>query len=117
VLLMSFSFSIYPLITQEVHLYIAQALFGLGVAFNLPAWRKLFSRFVDKGREGMEWSIYDTILSFCMAVAATLGGTLAVICGFPFLFNISALVILFGGILPLFLLREKAIKAQNAKVV
>jgi hypothetical protein len=40
---------------------------------NLVNWRKLFAKNLDKGREGYNYAVYDTILSIagaCFSIAA-----------------------------------------------
>lgn len=57
--------------------YILQFVFGLGAALNIVNWRKLFAGNLDKGKEGLEYAVYDSIMSFSIAALSVLGGTIA----------------------------------------
>jgi MFS family permease len=101
----------YRFITQPWHLYCIQAVFGLGVAINLPAWRKTFSKFIDTGHEGVEYSIYDIVSNIAVAVFTAIGGYLIETThSFLILFNIASIIALTGGIIPLALLLDKRIQ-------
>lgn len=57
--------------------YFLQIIFGAGSALNIVDWRKLFAKNLDKGREGLEYAVYDTVISFATAILSILGGTIA----------------------------------------
>lgn len=77
VLLMGLPFIFYPKITENYQYYILQFIFGLGASLNVTNWRKLFALNVDSGREGIQYAIYETILSFSIAIISILGGYIA----------------------------------------
>lgn len=77
VLLMGLSFSLYPLISNPMHYYILQFVFGVGASFNLVSWRKVFAQNLDKGKEGLEYGIYETFMSIFTAVISFLAGWIA----------------------------------------
>jgi MFS family permease len=73
---------LYLLISQPWHLFIIQFVYGLGAALTYPTWNALFTRHIDKGREGVEWGIYQTMVDLSGAVAAPIGGFIATFYGF-----------------------------------
>jgi MFS family permease len=99
----------YVFIDSVGQLYILQALLGLGGAIAYPGWYSIFTKHIDKGKEGFEWSLYDVLLGIGMAAAATLGGFIASIYSFNTLFILVA-VVTFVGALLLFLIRNKIYK-------
>lgn len=76
-LLMGIPFLFYPDITQPYQFYILQFIFGLGVALNVTNWRKLFALNIDGGKEGIQYGIYEMILSISIAVISIVGGIIA----------------------------------------
>ncbi len=72
-LLMGVPFFFYPLLASPYLYFFLQFIAGLGAAMNLVNWRKLFAKNLDKGREGYNYAVYDTILSIagaCFSIAA-----------------------------------------------
>jgi MFS family permease len=97
-------------ITQPFHLYICQFIIGLGFSINLPSWRKTFAKFVDKGYEALEFSINDVFYNISIAALIFLGGLILNQTGdFQLVFTLSSVLVLIGGFIMLFLLREKKI--------
>lgn len=76
-ILMGISYLMYPLITGLPAFLFSRILCGLGAAFNLVAWRKLFAQNLNPGREGKEYAGYDTIMSVLTAVFSILTGYIA----------------------------------------
>jgi len=99
----------YIFITSINQLYILQGFLGLGSAIAYPGWYSIFTKHIDKGKEGFEWSLYDVLLGLGMAASAALGGFIASIYSFSTLFVLVA-VITFLGALLLFLIRNKIYK-------
>lgn len=76
-ILMGLSYLMFPII-RGPHFYLfLQFLFGLGSAFNLVTWRKLFARNLDPGREGKEYAGYDTVMSGMTALFGVITGYVA----------------------------------------
>ncbi|MCA9390450.1 MFS transporter [candidate division WWE3 bacterium] len=112
-IIVSISLFSYRFITEPWHLYLIQTFFGIGVAINLPAWRKTFARFVDNGHEGVEYSLYDIISNLVIAVFSALGGYLVSYTdSFIPLFNLAAALSLIASLISLFLLRNKKIRKK-----
>lgn len=76
-LLMGTPYLFFPLISQSWHYFILQFLIGLGGAMNLVNWRKIFARNLDEGKEGLDYAVYDTIMSFVMIFFSVLAGFIA----------------------------------------
>lgn len=83
----------YSIAASVWHIYGLQALYGLGSAMAVPAWRILFTNNVDRAIIGFEWSLEDVSVGFAMAASAVLGALIADYLGFDALF---LLVSLFG---------------------
>ena len=74
------------------HVFLLQGLLGAADAFLLPPFYAIFTRHIDKGSEGFEWSVRSS-LSFGggAALGGALGGILLGIVGFRKIFLIAAL--------------------------
>lgn len=97
---MGLSFMLYPLITQPQHYYLLQVLFGIGAALNVTNWRKLFALNIDKGKEGLEYGIYDTAISISVTLFSILIGYIANLGDkyFDTTMSVSGLIIMLSGI-------------------
>lgn len=73
------------------HVYLLQGLLGLADAFMLPPFYAIFTRHIDRGSEGFEWSIRSSF-SFGggAALGGALGGILLGVVGFRNVFLIAA---------------------------
>lgn len=78
------------------HIYLVQIIYGIGQALSYPSWRVIFTRYLSQERTGLEWGIYDTITSFGVALAATLGAYFAEQYSFTHLFIFVAIMSLVG---------------------
>lgn len=97
---------LYTQIDSIVDLYLLQILLGIGGAIAYPGWFSIFTRHVDKDKQGFEWSLYDVALSGGMAAAAAIGGYLADSLGFNTLFVVASAATLMGSLLLLTLRSE-----------
>jgi MFS family permease len=82
--------------------FLLQAVLGAAKSMNTTSWRVLFSRFLDTEHLGREWSIYDTVMSVGLGIAAYLGGFLGENWGFQIVVLIGGIMSLIGAIFPLF---------------
>lgn len=94
----------YIFIDHVYGFFMAQAVYGLGLALYYPGWYTIWTRFLDGFREGRTWSIYGAIISLSVALAALTGGSVAEFIGFDVVF---ALMAVFGVISVLFLIAVK----------
>lgn len=75
-LFMGSSIFSYLFISEAIHLYLVQFLFGLGAATYLPAWRKTFATYLDKGKEGSEYALFDATSMLVGATMTVIGGSI-----------------------------------------
>ena len=85
------------------HIYLIEALYGLGYSLRLPGWFGMFTRHIDKGHEGYEWSADSVVAGVGAAVTAALGGVLAVRLGFEALFILIGAITIIGSAVLIFL--------------
>jgi len=88
---------VYPLvlifISEIWHLYLLEILIGFGDALLMAAYYSLFARHVDKGSEGFEWSLFSVGgLTISSSIGVAVGGIVAELFGFRFLFAISTII-------------------------
>lgn len=81
------------------HLYLAQVVLGIGGALANPGWFAIFTRHIDKGKEGTEWTLENVGVGLAAAGAAAIGGVLAENFGFYNLFLIVGVLSLVGLII------------------
>lgn len=86
----------YILASQPIHIYIIQAVYGIGLAFAIPPWYAIFTRHIDKMHENIEWSMDSVAIGIAGAVAAAVGGILATKFGFQFVFLLGGMLAIFG---------------------
>lgn len=91
----------YLIIHTPVQLYLVQFLYGAVVAFTFPSYMAIFTRHIDKSREGTDWGIYFTLTDLSMAVTASIGGVLATTIGYRALI-VAVVVVSFLGALIVF---------------
>ncbi len=93
-----FLYSLIPLlyifISQAWHLYLVEFLFGVLSATVFPSWYAIFTRHIDKDKEGIEWGTYNTLVDLGGAFSAGVGGMLAANFGFKSLFILASVMIL-----------------------
>jgi MFS family permease len=76
----------YMFATHPWHIYVLQALYGIGIAMGLSGWRAIFTRNIDKGKEASEWALDDTSLSIGIAAAGIISGLLVTNFGYTITF-------------------------------
>jgi MFS family permease len=97
-ILIAFIPLLYLIIHTPLQLYIVQFILGLFTSFTFPTYMAIFTRHIDKKKEGTEWGIYFTLTDLTSAALAALGGYVATTQGFPVLI-ISVVVVSFLGAL------------------
>lgn len=81
-ILMSLTPLLYLIISTPMQLYFVQAILGLFTAITYPSYMAIFTRHVDKNKEGTEWGIYYTMIDLGSAALAVIGGYLVEDFGF-----------------------------------
>lgn len=72
--LLFISYTSYIFISEPWHIYLLSVVNGIGLTLYLPAWRKMFALYLDKGQEAKENALYDMMEAGVGAVASILGG-------------------------------------------
>ncbi|OIO51276.1 hypothetical protein COY93_04855 [Candidatus Uhrbacteria bacterium CG_4_10_14_0_8_um_filter_58_22] len=102
-----------PLLYLVIHtpgqLYAMQFLYGGIVAFTFPSYMALFTRHIDRGREGTDWGVYFTLTDLSSAAAASIGGVVATMVGYsPLIITLTGISLI--GTLALFPIRKHLFK-------
>lgn len=87
---------LYYFSTDIWHVYVIQALYGLGSALAYPTWLKLWEMHIDRDRESYEWTLYSTVTNLTVALAAVVGGVLVQGIGFRQTFLVAWVVVAAG---------------------
>lgn len=80
------------------HLYIINAIYGIGAAFAIPPWFSIFTRHIDKMHESTDWAVESVAIGIGAASAAALGGIIAEKFGFHTVFIVAGFVAMAGAI-------------------
>ena len=97
----------YIMIRTPLDLFVVQAVLGVGNAILSPAWDAIYSKRLDKGRYASEWGIWESMNYIVIALAALIGGFLANVFGFRFIFVIMFILSFFGFLISLLFLYGK----------
>ncbi len=89
----------YIFATQMWHIFILEAIRGVGLALVQPAWCGIFTRHIDKNWEAYTWSLQSTTMGYAWGFSAAFGGLIAALVGFDLVFIGVAF---FSGISTLF---------------
>ena len=103
----------YLLIKEPWHLFIVQIIFGIGEAINTPAWDGLYSKSLDKGKFASQWGLWESMQWIVTAIAAAIGGLIANLFGFRFLFYIMLFISIIGLIISALLIIKKKKRIWN----
>lgn len=90
---------LYLAIDTPLELYIVQFILGLLTAFTFPTYMAIFTRHIDREREGTEWGVYFTLTDLASAALAVVGGYVATVEGFPMLIITVAIISTMGAFL------------------
>ncbi|KKW17917.1 MAG: hypothetical protein A2131_01410 [Candidatus Sungbacteria bacterium GWC2_49_10] len=85
-------------------LYFFEVLWGITDAFIVPPFYAIFSRHLDPGREGFEWSLRSSMaFGAGSALGGALGGILAAALGYRSVFLFAGIGALIGSVLLIFM--------------
>lgn len=101
---------IYIFSTHIWHIYIAQLIYGFGAAFSWPAWASVFYSHIEKGRRGLQWSLYNSTIGIGTAITAWIGAEVAQAIGFQVVFAIAGAAGVVGLLVLLRLDRKRILK-------
>jgi MFS family permease len=96
----------YTFATMSWHMYILEFIYGIAMAMAMPGWSAIFTRHIDKGKEGFEWSIEHATYSIGIGITGALGGIIVANYGFNVVFVLAGVVALIGALIPLFVLKD-----------
>jgi len=88
------------------HVYILQGVYAVGAALSWPAWSALFTRHIDKGKEGFEWSVEHVSFSLGTGITGAIGGIMVVNFGFEVVFILTGIFALIGALLPIVIFKD-----------
>lgn len=86
----------YLFISTPTHLFIVQFLLGLFSAFTFPTFMAIFTRHIDRKKEGTEWGVYYTLVDLTSAAMAIVGGYVASSFGFRSLIILVVIISFIG---------------------
>ncbi len=89
----------YMYVSTPLELYLVQFVYGSAMAFAFPTYMALFTRHVDKDKEGTEWGIYFTFSNLSSAFAAFVGGVIVSTVGFNTLIILMVVLSIMGVLL------------------
>ena len=107
---------LYLFAAKANHIYMIQALYGIGAAFAIPPWYAIFTRHVDKMQENVEWSMDSIAIGIGAAVSAASGGLLAEKFGFQFVFVLGGVLAVFGATQQIKIFRDLKGKVSQGTV-
>ena len=103
-LLNSFFVSLYYFATDMWHIYLLHFLIGVGDSLLVPPFYAIFTRHIDKGQEGFEWSLYSSFsLGAGSALGGAIGGILATLIGFRAVFPLVGILAFVATVMLIFL--------------
>lgn len=95
------------------HIYFLQALYGFGMALNIPAYTAIFSRHLDKGKEAYSWGFWGSATGIVVGLAEIAGGIIAHRFGFQILFIVATIIVLTSAALLLLIIKEMKKKEKG----
>ncbi len=107
---------LYLIASEVTHLYLIQALYGVGIAFVIPPWYAIFTRHIDKLQASFEWSLDSISIGLASAGASAIGGVLAQRAGFHSVFIIGGILAIFGGAMQMLIFRHIKKKVPRGQV-
>lgn len=107
---------LYIFASKVSHIYLIQAIYGIGMSFVIPPWYAIFSRHLDKQQESTEWSLDSVTIGIAVSSAAALGGVLATRFGFTRVFLIGGILAIMGAIQQIRIYRDLRGKVPRGQV-
>lgn len=96
--------TLYYFASAPWHIYGLHFLIGVGDALLVPPFYAIYTRHIDKGKEGFEWSLYSSFsIGAGSALGGAFGGLLATVVGFRAIFPLVGFLTFVGTLLLLFL--------------
>ncbi len=96
--------SLYYFAVDIVHVYLLQFFIGVADAMVIPPFYAIFTRHIDKGKEGFEWALFSSFsVGAGSALGAVMGGVLGASIGFRAIFPMVGILTFIATIMLAFL--------------
>lgn len=96
--------SLYYFATHITHIYLLQFCIGIADAMVIPPFYAIFTRHIDKGKEGFEWSLFSSFsIGAGSAFGAIVGGVLGSAIGTRAVFPMVGILTFVATIMLVFL--------------
>ncbi len=89
-IVMGLGFLLYTTVSTIWALFAIQVIIGFGEAVYSPPFDALYSKHLDRNKEGKQWALWESMSYFTAVIGAVLGGLIASSFGFNALFVIMA---------------------------
>lgn len=89
---------LYLWVNTPMQLYATQFILGILTAFTYPSWMAIFTRHIDKKKEGTEWGIYFTLTDLIGAAFSAIGGYVATSHGFHYVIIVVVIMAFMGSL-------------------
>ena len=103
--------------TQPSHIYFWQVIHAFGMAMALPSWLAIFTRHIDKNKEGFEWGVETTSIGLGAGIAGGLGGVLVSFFGFGSVFFFVSILNFVSGTCLLFIKNDVFVKKSGPGII
>jgi len=103
--------------SEPWHIYLCQVVHAVGMAMSLPSWLAIFTRHIDKGKEGFEWSLETTSIGLGAGIAGGVGGIIAGYLGFNILFMLVSGLNFVSGICLLFIKNDVFTRRDGSVII
>jgi sugar phosphate permease len=103
--------------TQPSHIYFWQVIHAVGMAMALPSWLAIFTRHIDKNKEGFEWGVETTSIGLGAGIAGGLGGVLVSFFGFGSVFFFVSILNFVSGTCLLFIKNDVFVKKSGPGII
>jgi MFS family permease len=96
----------FAMATTPGHIYVLQAVHGVGVSMLMAGWSAIFTRHINKGKESTQWGVDSMAVGLSAGIMGVVGGWLVTKFGFNLVFIIAGISGLFSSVILLGLKNE-----------
>ena len=97
----------YLLVRNPLELFAVQIILGISTALNIPVRDALYTKYMKRGEEAVEWGEWESVYMIAAAVGAVFGAYVAQTFGFDALFIMMSAVGFFSFLLAFIFLRKR----------
>ncbi len=80
----------YLFVRETWQMFAVETLNGIGYAMLVPTWLAIYTRHIDRHREGWEWMLHSNAVGLGFAITSSVGGVLAERFGFSIIFLLTS---------------------------